>query len=72
MQGSDRLKHYTSVAVQIDPERDRIADPRLARRYLTDYFGQDGAKINVYWGSATQFLRELRDRWDERRRNDPA
>jgi hypothetical protein len=66
LQGSERLGQYTNVAVQIDPERDRIADPQMARRYLEDYFGKTGAKINVYWGSVPRFVRELRDRWQTR------
>jgi hypothetical protein len=66
LQGSDRLRNYTNVAVQIDPERDRIADPGMARRYLTEYFGKSGAQINVYWGSVARFLRELGDRWAKR------
>ena len=57
---------YTNVAVQIDPERDQIADPRMARRYLEDYFGTTGARIHVYWGSVARFVRELRDNWQKR------
>jgi CHAT domain/SIR2-like domain len=66
LQGSRRLGQYTNIAVQIDPERDRIADPGMARRYLEDYFGRTSAQISVYWGSAQKFLRELHRRWQER------
>jgi hypothetical protein len=56
-QGSRRRRHYTHVAVQIDPEEERILEPARARRYLEHYFG--GVDISIYWGSAADFIREL-------------
>jgi hypothetical protein len=57
---------YTNVAVQIDPERERVADVALARRYLERYLGGAGASVNIYWGTAEKFLAELKDRWAQR------
>lgn len=62
LQGGNRRRNYTSVAVQIDPERYHIADPGLARRYLESYF--QNANINIYWGSVDEFVKELRSRWE--------
>jgi hypothetical protein len=59
-QGGGRRKRYAHVAAQIDPEQGRAIDPARARRYLEGYF--DTADITIYWGSAEDFLRELRTR----------
>jgi hypothetical protein len=61
---SERLKH---VAVQLDPEEGRHADPEKARHYLQEYFQM--AHIHIYWGGVEDFLAELRDRW---RRDHPV
>ena len=48
------------MAVQIDPEEDALINPRAARKYLEDYFGSSGPeKVNIFWGSAGEFLKEL-------------
>ena len=59
-QGGGRRKRYAHVAAQIDPEQGRASDPARARRYLEGYF--DSADITIYWGSAEDFLRELKVR----------
>jgi hypothetical protein len=53
------IKH---VAVQINPDEDRILDPVRARRYLEEYFND--SKISIYWGSAEDFVRDLREQWN--------
>jgi len=53
MAGEQSLRRL-SVTVQLPR-----ADP--ARVYLDKYFG--AMKVRVYWGSATDFIRELRVRW---------
>ncbi|UCC64089.1 MAG: CHAT domain-containing protein, partial [Anaerolineae bacterium] len=53
-----------SVAAQVYPEEDYAQEPERARRYLERYF--QTAKINIYWGSAGDFVRELGRRWQER------
>jgi CHAT domain-containing protein len=56
-QGSNRRDLYANIAVQIEPEDDRILEPARARRYLEQYFG--GADINIFWGTPGEFLGEL-------------
>ena len=56
-EGATRLSKYAHVAVQIDPQGDRILDPNLARRYLQRYV-QD-AKVSIYWGRVEDFVKEL-------------
>jgi len=57
---SQRLSH---VAVQIDPEENRLLDPDRARKYLQQYVG---SKVSIYWGSVHDFMRELREQWQRR------
>ena len=45
-----------SVTVQIRPDEPRVVN------YLTKYFGASG--IRVYWGTAREFVNELKKRWD--------
>ncbi|HEX5839418.1 MAG TPA: CHAT domain-containing protein [Anaerolineales bacterium] len=52
---SDDIKH---VAAQFVPEEGRIIDSDGAQRYLQKYFGKK-PPINLYWGSAEEFLKEL-------------
>lgn len=50
-----------SVAVQLSPPDDHAGEPRAAQEYLTRYFGNQN--IQIYWGTASRFVTELRDRW---------
>jgi SIR2-like domain len=54
MAGEASLRRL-SVTVQLPR-----AEP--ARNYLDKYFG--AMKVRVYWGSAADFMRELRERWE--------
>ena len=54
MAGEQSLRRL-SVTVQLPR-----ADP--ARNYLDKYFG--AMKVRVYWGNASDFMRELRERWE--------
>lgn len=56
-EGRSRRRRYSHVAVQIDPEQDRLVDPERARRYLERYLS--GANIGIFWGRAEDFLKEL-------------
>ena len=56
--GSMRLLNIT---VQATPQD--ATDPAVAQRYLTSYF--EGFRVRVFWGTAVEFVRELRDRWNE-------
>jgi hypothetical protein len=60
-------KKIPSVAVQIDLEQGRSIEPQRARTYLEKYFVE--SSVNIYWGSAEQFLQEL---WQQWRQNVPA
>ncbi len=69
LSGGKRRSQYAHVAVQIDPQEDATMNPQAARKYLKDYLGTAAAQsyqttISVYWGSAEDFIRELRVRWD--------
>jgi hypothetical protein len=67
LEGCADLKQYSHVGVQVDPEENSQADVERARKYLEGYFGADrGAgrgrgepRIDIYWGSAADFLKEL-------------
>jgi hypothetical protein len=48
-----------NVAVQVDPEGIHLIQPRSAHAYLKTFYAQD-ANISIYWGSAEDFLHELR------------
>jgi len=50
---------YPSVAGQINPG-EGYQDPERARRYLEQFF--IGMKMGIFWGSAQDFTRELRQR----------
>ncbi|MGH2522794.1 MAG: SIR2 family NAD-dependent protein deacylase, partial [Anaerolineales bacterium] len=51
-----KLRH-SHIAAQIEPDEDRLRDPRRARRYLEKYF--ESEKISLYWGSLEDFLKTL-------------
>ena len=55
--GKVRGRH---VAVQIDPDMQTMKDVEGAKLYLAEYFGKE-ANIDIYWGSAEEFLAALRD-----------
>ena len=62
-EGSQGLEPLTHVAVQIDPEEDALINPRRARKYLEEYFSKSGpgkVKVNIFWGTAGEFLKELK------------
>ena len=66
LQGSKLRTFYKTVAVQLDPEEGAGSDLVRTRRYLEKYFGAPSMQIDVYWGSAEDFLQELNERWQKR------
>ena len=54
--------------MQIDPDETTLPDAKRAREYLKDYLQKPNPtdpyarnpKIDVYWGSSADFLRELK------------
>ncbi len=61
LQGTGR-RHYSHVAAQIDPEGSRTQSPEGARMYLEKYL--QWSQVDLYWGSAGGFVRDLGDRWE--------
>jgi hypothetical protein len=53
-------RYYRSMAVQLQPG-DGYLKPESARRYLERAFTKD--QLDIYWGSADDFLRELKKQW---------
>ena len=51
---------FAHVAVQIDPEQNRVLEPALVRADFERRF-QSGT-VSIYWGSVAQFLEDLRKR----------
>lgn len=53
------------VSVQLVPLKENAPDEQRlkAQEYLHRYFGD--LRIRVYWGTADEFAKELRDRWEE-------
>lgn len=60
---TDMMNEYIHMAAQIEPEEGRIIDPVGARGYLEEYF-KNSASINLYWGSAEEFVKELWKQWN--------
>ncbi|MCP4654166.1 MAG: CHAT domain-containing protein [bacterium] len=61
--GIQQLRDYAHVGVQVDPEEHNLSDVEGMRKYLEGYFGVggDAPPISIYWGSAADFLNELRE-----------
>ena len=60
---ADQLKRK-HIAVQVDPEDGRNAEPARVRDYLERRFvSQD---VDLYWGSSEDYLQELDERWQAR------
>jgi len=66
--GSFNLTGYNHVGIQISPDETTISNPQRARDYLKEYFQKPNPtdtfarnpKIDIYWGSSADFLRELK------------
>jgi hypothetical protein len=61
--GKKLLDSYNHVGVQVDPAETTIANARRAKKYLERYFFN--SRIDIYWGSAADFLRELKVHLDK-------
>jgi len=58
--GSRRRRRKTHLSAQIAPTQPDVEEPKLARRYLEEYFGADA--INIFWGKPEDFIQSLRDK----------
>lgn len=56
--GHRLLQGFNHVGVQLDPSEAGVANARRAKRYLERYFLN--SKIDIYWGTSADFLRELK------------
>ena len=61
-EGSQR---HVSITVQLPPPSPDVGaeEQRRIQQYLSDYFKR--SDMTVYWGTARQFMAELRKRWNE-------
>ena len=51
------------VGVQVNPEEQSVSDVRRTIQYMERYFSsKNSPEISIYWGSATDFLKQLRDK----------
>lgn len=57
-----RTQTRLKVAVQLSPSQD-MPFPEAAQKYLNTYF-QDLFDVVIYWGTAQQFISELRNHVD--------
>jgi len=63
-EGRARRDRYANIAGQLMPEEGEFLQPERARAYLQRYFGQSA--IDIFWGSVTDFLQELAERWERK------
>jgi SIR2-like protein len=54
---------YPAIAIQLPPDDVPEDDREKAQEYLNEYFSKiQKVKVKVYWGKATAFAKELRER----------
>lgn len=66
-QGANASRRRANVAVQIEPSEGKMLEPRGARNYLQKYF-QTNRSIATYWGTFEDFVQELVERWNKRKK----
>ncbi len=57
----DQRRRFKHVSVQLEVQEKEHTDVNAVQTFLQQYF-QD-ANINVFWGTTTQFIAELREQW---------
>lgn len=63
--GSEGMKEFSHVGVQVNPDENDLANVELTMKYLESYFQEargEAPSISIYWGSSADFLKELRQR----------
>ncbi len=66
--GMQTMKEFSHVGVQVNPDENSLADIERAMKYMESYFQEakgEAPSISIYWGSAADFLKELRKRLAE-------
>jgi hypothetical protein len=66
----DAIDREISIAVQLPPQFTKDKNEE-AQRYLVQYT-KDVFNVHVYWGSVDEFVKELRQRWDNFRTTIPS
>ena len=64
-EGREKMKKLSHVGVQVNPDEQDLADVERTMKYMESYFQEakgEAPSISIYWGSATDFLKELRQR----------
>ena len=61
--GRALFSECSHVGVQVDPSETTLASAQRAKKYLERYFL--GSKIDIYWGTSADFLRELKVQLDK-------
>jgi hypothetical protein len=62
-EGNNLLRRHAHVSAQLEPDEARLLNPGRARRYLETYFGRGSdVEINIFWGTAQEFMKELNSR----------
>ncbi len=64
-EGSEAMKDLSHVGVQVNPDENSLADVERTMKYMESYFQEakgEAPSISIYWGSSTDFLKELRKR----------
>ncbi len=56
--GSELLRNYNHVGVQVDPGEATLGNVRKARKYMERYFRN--SKIDIFWGTPAEFLSALK------------
>ncbi len=58
---------YPAIAVQLRPDALNESNLDKTIKYLQKYFGNIPKipKVKVYWGTAREFSRELKERWEK-------
>jgi len=72
-QGAETMKELSHVGVQVNPDEQSFADVERTRKYIEGYFqgGKSAPQISIYWGSSSDFLRQLREHLPELRPDAP-
>jgi hypothetical protein len=68
--GRQQLKGFSHVGMQVNPDENGFADVERTMKYMESYFQEakgEAPSISIYWGSAADFLKELRARLTQTR-----
>ncbi|MCI5124948.1 MAG: hypothetical protein D3925_10830, partial [Candidatus Electrothrix sp. AR5] len=63
-EGQKNMDEYSHIAVQMTPDEGSMTDSGRAQKYLETYFQKKG-NMDVYWGSADEFVSELFMKWED-------